>query len=272
MPLGNNTVDLIVTSPPYWNIKDYGSNTQIGYNSTYEHYIEDLNIVWKECFRVLKEGCRLCVNVGDQFVRTNKDTPYHVKPIHSDIIDGCKDFDYLGCIIWQKLTTCNTSGGACIMGSYPYPPNGLIKMDFEYILIFRKSGKKETTKEIKEKSVLTKEEWLTYFTGHWNIKGERQKDHPAVFPLEIPYRLIKMFSYVGDLVLDPFAGSGTTAIAAIKNKRGYIMMEKEAKYVDLINKRIADYTNQLTFDIFEEEPQGVQVEVKPQAFNLFEEE
>ena len=175
--LDDKSVDLIVTSPPYWQLKDYGTEDQIGFNDTYEEYINNLNMVWKECYRILNNGCRLCINIGDQFIRTSQYGRYKVVPIRTDIIKFCEsiDFDYMGAIIWQKITTTNTTGGASVMGSYPYPRNGIISIDYEFILLFKKLGKSEMPdKEVKEQSKLTKEEWRRYFSGHWNFPGARQ--------------------------------------------------------------------------------------------------
>src|SRR3989339_1749723 len=178
----NTSVHLIVTSPPYWQLKDYGHGEQIGYNDSYEDYIGNLNKVWSECDRVLYPGCRLCVNIGDQFARAVTYGRYKIIPIREEIIRFCESigFDYMGAIIWQKKTTMNTTGGASVMGSYLYPPNGLIEIDYEFILIFKKIGQKPVSKEAKEKSKLTKEEWKEYFSGHWNFNGERQAWHEAM--------------------------------------------------------------------------------------------
>ncbi len=143
--LSDRSVHLVITSPPYWQLKDYGTGNQIGYHESYEKYINNLNLVWKECHRVLHPGCRLCINTG----------------------------------------------GATVMGSFPYPRNGILKLDYEFILIFKKGGNPpKVTKEQKELSVLTREEWNTYFSGHWYFTGAKQDGHLAVFPEELPARLI----------------------------------------------------------------------------------
>jgi site-specific DNA-methyltransferase (adenine-specific) len=239
--LGNESVHLVITSPPYWQLKDYGNGSQVGFNDTYEDYINNLNLVWNECHRVLHKGCRLCVNIGDQFARSVYYGRYKVIPIREEIIKFCETvgFDYMGAIIWQKVTTCNTTGGATVMGSFPYPRNGILKLDYEFILIFKKLGTPpKVNKEIKEKSKMTTKEWNEYFAGHWNFPGERQDKHLAMFPEELPRRLIKMFSFVGDTVLDPFLGSGTTCLAAKNLKRNSIGYEVNKDFLPVIKSKL----------------------------------
>ncbi len=241
----DRSVHLIVTSPPYWQLKDYGSDHQIGFNENYEDYINNLNLVWKECYRVLHDGCRLCINIGDQFARSIYYGRYKVIPIRTEIIKFCESMgmDYMGAIIWQKQTTMNTSGGGAVMGSYPYPRNGIVKMDYEFILIFKKQGNApKPTSEQKRLSEITKEEWNTYFSSHWNFGGARQDGHIAVFPEELPARLIKMFSFVGETILDPFMGSGTTALAARNLGRNSIGYEVNPDYTLYYKQRLC--TNQ----------------------------
>jgi site-specific DNA-methyltransferase (adenine-specific) len=237
----DNSVQLIITSPPYWQLKDYGVENQIGFNDSYEEYINNLNLVWKESYRVLDNGCRLCVNIGDQFARSVYYGRYKVIPIRTEIIKFCESigFDYMGSIIWQKKTTSNTTGGASLMGSYPTPRNGIISIDYEFILIFKKIGTpKRPSKEIKELSKMTKEEWKTYFTGHWNFGGAKQDGHIAMFPEELPKRLIKMFAFVDDTVLDPFLGSGTTSLAAMKLGRNSIGYEINQDFLPFIRQKL----------------------------------
>jgi site-specific DNA-methyltransferase (adenine-specific) len=148
-------------------------------------------------------------------------------------------FDYMGAIIWQKVTTCHTTGGATVMGSYPYPRNGILKLDYEFILIFKKYGNPpRVNREIKEQSKLTNEEWNQYFTGHWNFPGEKQDKHLAMFPEELPKRLIKMFSFVGDTILDPFLGSGTTSLAAKNLNRNSIGYEINEDFLNIIKDKL----------------------------------
>jgi DNA modification methylase len=238
--LRDEEVDLIITSPPYWHIKDYGVPRQIGYGQTLHQYLKDLYRVWSECFRVLKPGRRLCINIGDQFARAVFYGKYKVIPLHAEIICQCEriGFDYMGAIIWQKKTTMNTTGGAVVMGSYPYPPNGMIEIDYEFILIFKKPGKlQNVSKEIKESSKLTKEEWKDYFSGHWKFAGEKQLGHEAMFPEELPKRLMKMFSFVNDTILDPFVGSGTTLKVALELQRNAIGYEINENFVEIIKRK-----------------------------------
>ncbi len=240
--LSDTSIDLIITSPPYWQLKDYGKAEQIGFGDTYEDYINNLNLVWHECERVLKPGCRLCINIGDQFARSVYYGRYKVIPIRTEIIKFCETIglDYMGAIIWQKVTNTNTSGGATIMGSFPYPRNGILKIDYEFILIFKKPGKEtgRISQEIKERSKLTIEEWNEYFRGHWNFSGVKQDKHLAMFPEELPKRLIKMFSFVEDTVLDPFLGSGTTSLAARNLERNSVGYEINPDFEKIIRKKL----------------------------------
>ena len=241
--LSDESVHLVITSPPYWQIKDYGSQKQIGFNQTYVEYIDSLNNVWRECFRVLQSGCRMVVNIGDQFTRAITYGRYKIIPIREEIIRFAESigFDYMGAIIWQKKTTMNTTGGASVMGSYPYPRNGLIEIDYEFILVFKKLGKtlNNIPGEIKEASILTNEEWRKYFTGHWNFAGVKQNEHIAMFPDELPRRIIKMFSFKGETVLDPFVGSGTTSKVAMELNRNSVGYEINKKFLPIIKTKLS---------------------------------
>lgn len=237
----DESIQLVVTSPPYWQLKDYGVKEQIGFHESYESYINSLNLVWKECYRILENGCKLCVNIGDQFARAVYYGRYKVIPIRTEIIRFCENigFDYMGAVIWQKQTTTNTTGGASLMGSYPTPRNGILSIDYEFILLFKKLGKpKLVSKDIKEESKLTKEEWKEYFSGHWNFGGVRQDSHIAMFPEELPKRLIKMFSFVGETVLDPFAGSGTTSLAARNLNRNSVGYEINPDFIEIMQNKL----------------------------------
>ncbi len=239
--LADKSVHLAITSPPYWQLKDYGTESQIGYHESYESYINNLNLVWRECHRVLHPGCKLCINIGDQFARSVYYGRYKVIPIRTEIIKFCETlgFDYMGAVIWQKVTTCNTTGGATIMGSFPYPRNGILKLDYEFILLFKKQGVSPApTKEQKEHSMITKEDWNTFFSGHWYFAGAKQDGHIAMFPEELPSRLIKMFSFSGETVLDPFLGSGTTALAARNSGRSSVGYEINSDFIPIIKNKL----------------------------------
>lgn len=277
LELKDNSMHLAVTSPPYWQLKDYGTDNQIGFHDSYESYINNLNLVWKECYRVLHNGCRLCVNIGDQFARSVYYGRYKVIPIRQEIIKFCENigFDYMGAIIWQKVTTSNTTGGGVQMGSYPYPRNGILKLDYEFILIFKKLGNApKPTREQKELSRMTNEEWNTFFAGHWNFAGARQTNHIAMFPEELPRRLIKMFSFHGENILDPFGGSGTTSLAAKKLGRNSASFEINPEFIPILKEKIGanqhdiDGTN---YHFVEREPNSANYEKQilalPYIFN-----
>jgi len=237
----DESINLVVTSPPYWHIKDYGVPGQIGYGQSLHEYLRDLYYVWQECFRVLRPGSRLCLNIGDQFARAAVYGRYKVIPLHAEFIAQGEriGFDFMGSVIWQKKTTMNTTGGAVVMGSYPYPPNGIIEIDYEFIHIFKKPGKsKKVLPETKEASKLTKEEWKEYFAGHWYFGGARQLGHEAMFPEELPRRLIRMFSFRGDTVLDPFLGSGTTVKVALDLGRNGVGYEINEDFLRIIEEKI----------------------------------
>lgn len=270
----DQSVQLVVTSPPYWQLKDYGSDQQIGFHDDYSTYINDLNLVWKECYRVLSDGCRLCINIGDQFARGVFYGRYKVIPIRTEIIRFCESIgmDYMGAIIWQKTTTMNTTGGGAVMGSFPYPRNGILKIDYEFILIFKKLGNapKPTVLQ-KKQSEMSREEWNQFFSSHWYFNGVRQEGHVAMFPEELPHRLIKMFSFVGETVLDPFLGSGTTSLAAQKlgrNSIGYeINPNLKPIIIDKMNANQVSMSNDLvTFEV-DKDPLDYTYESLPYQFS-----
>lgn len=266
----DKSVHLIITSPPYWQLKDYGDDNQIGFNDSYEEYINNLNLVWKECNRVLADGCRLCINIGDQFARSIYYGRYKVIPIRTEIIRFCETLgmDYMGAIIWQKATTMNTSGGGAIMGSFPYPRNGILKMDYEFILIFKKLGNPpKPTEEQKKNSVISKEEWNEYFSSHWNFNGVKQLGHIAMFPEELPKRLIKMFSFSGETVLDPFLGSGTTSLAAMSLDRNSIGYEINKEFESVIKEKLNVHFNECSVEFCEDNERYFDYNSLPYLFN-----
>ncbi|MHA1438158.1 MAG: DNA-methyltransferase [Promethearchaeota archaeon] len=242
----NEAVQLIITSPPYGKIKDYGIKEQIGFSDSFTEYFNRLKRVWKECYRVLEPQCRLVINVGDQYLRKTEYGRYRIVPIASQIIQDCVEvgFDFLGDIIWQKVSTTNTTGGCSLMGSIYYPRNGLLTYDYEHILIFKKHEGKGSSisRERKEFSKISLSEWKKWYTGHWRFSGVLQKEHIAMFPEELPYRLIRMFSFIGDTVLDPFLGSGTTLKVAKSLFRKGIGYEINSAFKDTIDTKIAQST------------------------------
>jgi len=259
-----DSIHLVVTSPPYWSLKDYGIKHQIGYGQTLHEYLKDLYRVWKESYRVLEPGRRLVINIGDQFARSLVYGRYKIIPLHAEVIAQCEDigFDYMGSIVWQKKTTMNTTGGANVMGSYPYPPNGMIEIDYEHILIFKKPGEsRRVSPEIKKMSQLTREEWKEYFSGHWYFGGARQIDHQAMFPEELPRRLVKMFTFVGETVLDPFLGSGTTAKVALELGRNVVGYEINKEFLELIRRKVGISGARPSLEIVERQslliPEGI---------------
>lgn len=237
------TIGLVITSPPYWNIKDYDVKDQIGFNQSYEEYIDSLKDVWFECKRVLYPGCKLVVNVGDQFLRAKDNGgTYEIKPIHADIIKACQElgFYFLGNIIWKKITTTKTTGGCTWMGSIYYPRDGYVTYEHEYIMIFKKPGKApKPSEEAKKLSRLSKEFRSKWFRGIWDdLPPAKQEGHCAMFPEELPMRIIRMFSFAGDIVLDPFVGSGTTMAAAEKFHRSSIGIDVNPKFVNLAQSKV----------------------------------
>jgi DNA modification methylase len=228
--IADEQVHLVVTSPPYWNIKDYGNPKQIGYRDSLTNYMKKLDRVWDECIRTLVSGCRLCINIGDQYLRADGKTPYQIIPLHAYLVNSImnnhiSDVVYLGSIIWKKIPTTKTSGGASVMGSYGYPRNGYVSYNYEYIAIFKKKGiAPKPTPDMKQKSQIDLYEWRELFNGIWSFTGTRQNGHIAMFPDELPRRLMQMFTFQGDTVLDPFLGSGTTSKVAWelgRNSIGY---------------------------------------------------
>jgi site-specific DNA-methyltransferase (adenine-specific) len=207
------------------------------------------------------------VNIGDQFARSVYYGRYKVIPIHSEIIKFCETvgFDFMGQIIWQKATTMNTTGGGAVMGSFPHPRNGIVKLDFEYILLFKKQGAApKPTAEQKAQSAMTNEEWNTYFNGHWYFNGAKQDKHLAMFPDELPARLIKMFSFPGETVLDPFMGSGTTASVAGKLNRNSAGYEINPEFIPIIKQKIGtgDAFNEVKIEVIKQPENRIDFEKK----------
>ncbi|MHC4269093.1 MAG: DNA-methyltransferase [Planctomycetota bacterium] len=233
--LPNESVHLAVTSPPYWNLKRYNENTnQLGHIEDYEIFLKELKKVLKGVFRVLVPGGRLVCVVGDVCVSRRKYGRHLVFPLHADISVICRKlgFDNLNPIIWHKIANANfeVSNGTKFLGK-PYEPNAIIKNDMEYILMQRKpGGYRKPTLEQRKHSKINKNDFNDWFKQIWNITGASTKNHPAPFPLKLATRLIRMFSFYNDTVLDPFCGSGTTMIAALRNGRNGIGIDIDKEY------------------------------------------
>ncbi len=242
----DDSVHLVLTSPPYWNLKKYEEHPdQMGYMQDYEEFLDSLRKVWEHAFRVLVAGGRLVCVVGDVCLsRKNNNGRHVVVPLHADICVMCRKigFDNLNPIIWHKIAnaTYEVNNGGGFLGK-PYEPNAIIKNDIEFILMQRKpGGYRKPTDEQRKLSKLNKDEFSKWFQQFWNIPGASTKEHPAPFPLELAYRLIRMFSFAGDTVLDPFVGSGTTMTAAMRTGRNSIGVEIEKKYADMAMQRIKE--------------------------------
>jgi modification methylase len=233
--LGNESVHLVVTSPPYWNLKRYNENPdQLGHIQEYEAFLSELEKVWRHVFRILVPGGRLVCVVGDVCVARRNFGRHLVFPLHSDISVICRriGFDNLNPIIWHKIANASyeVTNGSKFLGK-PYEPNAIIKNDMEFILMQRKpGGYRKPTNGQREASRLSKEEFDCWFQQIWNITGASTKHHPAPFPLELATRLVRMFSFTEDTVLDPFCGTGTTMVAALRNGRNSIGIDIDPEY------------------------------------------
>jgi modification methylase len=243
----DSSVHLVVTSPPYWTLKEYapGNQDQMGHFEDYEHFLSELDRVWIECKRVLAGGGRICCVVGDVCIPRKRGGRHYLVPLHSDIQVRARKLglDCLQPILWNKIANGATEvegNGAGFYGK-PYQPGGIIKNDIEYILFLRKGGEYRSTPSLqKALSMLTREEMKSWQRSIWSdVRGASTREgHPAPFPVELAERLIKLFSFAGDTVLDPFAGSGSTSRAAIITGRNSIANEIEPAYVDIARQRI----------------------------------
>src|SRR5208283_976807 len=219
--LADESVHLVVTSPPYWNLKRYNDTLhQLGHVQDYEAFLAELEKVWRQMFRVLVPGGRLVCVVGDVCVARRNFGRHLVFPLHADICVICRriGFDNLNPIIWHKISNASyeVSNGSRFLGK-PYEPNAIIKNDMEFILMQRKpGGYRQPSGEQRDASRISKEEFDKWFQQFWNLTGASTKNHPAPFPMELAKRLVRMFSFVGDTVLDPFCGSGTTMVSALR--------------------------------------------------------
>jgi len=255
------SVHLVVTSPPYWTLKVYrNSKGQMGFIEDYEEFLLELDRVWKHCFRILVPGGRLICVVGDVCLsRRENDGRHTVVPLHSSIQEHCRliGYDNLAPIIWHKIANAayEVENGSSFLGK-PYEPNAVIKNDIEFILMERKpGGYRNPSVATRVLSVISTENHKKWFQQIWSgLTGASTKNHPAPFPLELAERLIRMFSFVGDTVLDPFMGTGTTSLAASRWGRNSIGVEIDPHYFDLARNRVkVDLFGHVTVNVMESE-------------------
>jgi len=244
--LRNESVHLIVTSPPYWTLKEYPPNErQLGAVQDYEKFLNELDKVWAECVRVLVPGGRICCVVGDVCLPRKRAGKHHVMPLHADITVRIRrlGLDSLTPILWFKIANgaLEAEGNGAGFYGKPYQPGAIVKNDFEYILFFRKGGTYRSPSNMqKALSMLSKDEMKNWLKTAWtDVKGEStRRGHPAPFPVELAERLIRLFSFAGDTVLDPFVGTGTTTLAAINVGRSSIGVDCDPAFVDMAKERL----------------------------------
>ncbi|HLZ68908.1 MAG TPA: site-specific DNA-methyltransferase [Dehalococcoidia bacterium] len=242
--IADASVHLVVTSPPYWTLKEYVDHpAQLGHVDDYTDFLSELDKVWREVYRVLVPGGRLVVVVGDVCLPRRRFGRHVVFPLHASIQERCRviGFDNLAPIIWHKIANAKleVENGSSFLGK-PYEPNGIVKNDIEYILFQRKSGGyRQPSVPARVLSVIPADAHKEWFQQIWTLAGASTRRHPAPFPLSLAERLVRMFSFVGDTVLDPFMGTGTTNLAARRWGRNSIGMEIIAEYYDIAQRRMA---------------------------------
>jgi len=246
MRLKPESVHLVITSPPYWTLKEYrDTDGQLGHVADYESFLKDLDQVWEQCFKALVPGGRLVCVVGDVCLSRRKNKGRHtVVPLHASIQEHCRriGYDNLAPIIWHKIANAVyevEGNGSSFLGK-PYEPNAVIKNDIEFILMQRKpGGYRSPSVATRVLSVISDENHKAWFQQIWTgLTGASTKNHPAPYPLELAERLIRMFSFVGDTVLDPFLGTGTTTIASSRCGRNSIGYEIDESYLKYAHRRI----------------------------------
>jgi site-specific DNA-methyltransferase (adenine-specific) len=247
----DESIHLIITSPPYWTLKVYNdSEGQMGHIKEYDDFLAELNRVWAEAYRVLVPGGRVVCVVGDVCLSRRENNGRHtVVPLHADICVQCRrlGFDNLNPIIWHKISNASyeVNNGSKFLGK-PYEPNAIIKNDIEFILMQRKpGGYRQPTAEQRRLSMIPKDKFDQWFQQFWKLTGASTKAHPAPFPLELAARLVQMFSFTGDTVLDPFSGTATTMVAALKHGRNSIGVELDTEYCKLAAARLINENTSL---------------------------
>ena len=246
----DQSVHLVLTSPPYWNLKRYNENpAQLGHLDDYEQFLDELAKVWQHVYRALVPGGRLVCVVGDVCVSRRSYGRHLVFPLHSDISVICRrlGFDNLNPIIWHKIANANyeVNNGSKFLGK-PYEPNAIIKNDIEFILMQRKpGGYRRPTPEQRALSMIDKKDYANWFRQFWMLGGASTRHHPAPYPLELASRLVRMFSFYGDTVLDPFCGTGTTMMAALRWGRSSIGLDIDPEYCRMTAHRLRAETSTL---------------------------
>ena len=242
--ISSGSVHLVCTSPPYASLVEYPDHAgQLGNLSSYDLFLDEMDKVWRECYRILVPGARVACVVGDVCISRRRGGRHHVLPLSADFQVRARriGFDNLTPIRWQKVANIRleASQSARYLGK-PNLPNGIIKNDIEHILFFRKpGGYRRPTLKMQEASRIPTSDYVRWFLPVWrDVSGQLRRDHPAPYPLEIPRRLIRMFSFAGDTVVDPFSGTGSTAFAACETQRNSISVEIDPEYVNLIEKRL----------------------------------
>lgn len=258
------SVHLIVTSPPYAMLKEYRDHPgQLGNMPVYDEFLDELDKSWRECLRVLVPGGRVVCVVGDVCISRRQGGRHHVLPLGADIQVRTRKlgFDNLTPIRWLKVANIKleASSSSRFLGK-PNLPNGVVKNDIEHILMLRKpGGYRKPTIEQQERSFIPTDEYMKLFAPVWNdVTGQLRSSHPAPYPVEIPRRLIRMFSFVGDTVLDPFGGTGSTALAAIETGRHSISVEIDPTYLEIMAARLrkADVSGQVRIEGLDDEPES----------------
>lgn len=243
----DESIQLVVTSPPYYTGKNYGSSDHnLENQDSFEEYKKSLKEVLEECFRVLKPDGKLCLNLIDPYATKDEYGRFKKLTLTQELILFLEELglDYMETIRWINKRYGNSGA---VLGSYPHPTNFYFNGTYENIFVFRKwvsedyyDTRELPEMEVREKSKLTKEEWREWTNPTWEIDSKENKDHPVEYPYDLPYRCIRLFSFKGDTILDPFCGTGTSIKAAVENDRNAIGYEVEEQYKEIIKEKILD--------------------------------